>query len=58
MIVTALVKQTSIYYLTIVYVVAVNEDGFNDTVDDDDGVDRANADDDMMITTTMMCLQK
>ena len=58
MIVTALITQTSIYYLTIVCAVAVIEDGFNDTINDDDEVDRVNADDDMMITTMMTCLQK
>ena len=58
MIVTALITQTSIYYLTIVCVVAVIEGGFNDTVNDDDEVDRVNAVDDMMITTMMTCLQK
>ena len=56
-IVTALIKQTSICYLTIVSVVAVIENVFNDTVNDDE-VDHANADDDMMITTTTRCLQK
>ena len=56
-IVTALIKQTSIYYLTIVSIIAAIEYGFNDTVNDDDEVDRANVDD-MMITTTTTCLRK